>query len=131
MGVMSAGGPTLSSNAADAPMPSAGVNVQSTPRRAWAGSGRNVNYWAVDIQAEKGRKGSCTKCKENFIPGEVRIFPATEGTVSRRFHITCLDADLPPSDAFQDHDLLDEAQKAVFENLLAAEKQVVDASRKP
>ena len=100
---------------------------QSAIRRS--NPGANTRRWKIDIHPRRGR-AHCARCRESFDIGDLRVGPAARGGAGK-FHIGCLDAQLPRAQQFEGYGELDGTTRLAFtQQLEEATKKRTTGSRR-
>ena len=80
--------------------------------------GNRIKLWRVTPQAERANRASCTRCKQTFNAGDLRL-QAVRGNeiatgnrnMGRYFHPHCVDAMLPAARTITGFDMLPEDER--------------------
>ena len=84
-------------------------------------TGNRIRSWRVNTQTARAKHACCTRCKQTFDAGALRLqaVRANEITTGNRntgryFHTHCVDAILPDARRIADFDLLSDLDKQAF-----------------
>ena len=100
--------------------------------------GNRIRMWRVTPQTERANRASCTRCRETFAAGDLRLQGVRDNEIAsgnrnmgRYFHPHCVDAMLPAARTISGFDMLSDDHRQVLLKAVQNNHTELRGSKRP